>query len=149
VDIAALLHHFIERRSEEMGIKNSFHLAPGAMDRLMSYGWPGNVRELENTIERELIMRRETSMLLFEGLGSPVEKSRPTVAAGESQPTLTFDDHAAALIRAALAQANGRVEGKGGASELLAINPSTLRNRMQRLGIPYGRMARRVGWPAQ
>jgi hydrogenase-4 transcriptional activator len=34
---------------------------------------------------------------------------------------------------------NGRVHGKGGAAEVLGINPSTLRNRMNKLGINYGR----------
>jgi len=38
---------------------------------------------------------------------------------------------------------NGKVHGKGGAAELLRINPSTLRYRMNQLGIPYGRKSRR------
>jgi DNA-binding protein Fis len=33
----------------------------------------------------------------------------------------------------------GKVHGPGGAAELLGINPSTLRNRMDRLGISYGK----------
>lgn len=43
------------------------------------------------------------------------------------------------MVRRVLEIANGRVHGKGGAAELLGINPSTLRYRMNRLGIPYGR----------
>jgi hypothetical protein len=39
--------------------------------------------------------------------------------------------------------ANGRVHGKGGAADLLGINPSTLRYRMNQLGIPYGRKSGR------
>ncbi|MFY9399638.1 MAG: helix-turn-helix domain-containing protein, partial [Desulfomonilia bacterium] len=35
------------------------------------------------------------------------------------------------------------VKGKGGAAELLGVNPSTLRHRMRALGIPYGRGSRR------
>jgi DNA-binding protein Fis len=34
---------------------------------------------------------------------------------------------------------SGRVEGKGGAAELLGINPGTLRHRMRKLQIPFGR----------
>jgi DNA-binding protein Fis len=34
---------------------------------------------------------------------------------------------------------NGRVEGKEGAAELLGINPGTLRHRMRKLQIPFGR----------
>jgi hypothetical protein len=44
--------------------------------------------------------------------------------------------------RRILEMTNGRVHGKGGAAELLRINPSTLRYRMNQLGIPYGRKSR-------
>ncbi len=37
---------------------------------------------------------------------------------------------------------SGRVEGKGGAAELLGVNPNALRNRMKKLGIPYRRKKR-------
>jgi transcriptional regulator with GAF, ATPase, and Fis domain len=39
--------------------------------------------------------------------------------------------------------AHGKVHGKGGAAELLGMNPSTLRYRMDQLGIPYGRKVAR------
>ena len=35
----------------------------------------------------------------------------------------------------ALKQAGGRVSGKGGAAELLAVNPNTLASRLRALGI--------------
>ncbi|MFC1877041.1 helix-turn-helix domain-containing protein [Thermodesulfobacteriota bacterium] len=38
-------------------------------------------------------------------------------------------------IRQVLEKANGRVHGPKGAAELLAINPSTFRSRMKKLGI--------------
>ena len=31
----------------------------------------------------------------------------------------------------------GKIHGTGGAGELLNINPNTLRNKMQKLGIPF------------
>ncbi|MGD8386954.1 MAG: helix-turn-helix domain-containing protein [Desulfobacteraceae bacterium] len=42
-------------------------------------------------------------------------------------------------IRKALAATGGRVEGTAGAARLLGLHPSTLRGRMKKLGIPYGR----------
>lgn len=33
----------------------------------------------------------------------------------------------------------GKIHGPGGAAELLDINPNTLRGRMSKLGIMYGR----------
>ncbi|MCG8567884.1 MAG: hypothetical protein MI747_22690 [Desulfobacterales bacterium] len=44
-----------------------------------------------------------------------------------------------AHIRQALALCNGRVEGDKGAAKMLDINPSTLRKRMKKLGIAFGR----------
>jgi len=38
-----------------------------------------------------------------------------------------------------LNQANGKVEGADGAAAMLGVNPGTLRARMKKLGIPYGR----------
>jgi hydrogenase-4 transcriptional activator len=38
-----------------------------------------------------------------------------------------------------LKMTNGKIHGPGGAAELLGINPNTLRGRMGKLGIMYGR----------
>jgi formate hydrogenlyase transcriptional activator len=38
-------------------------------------------------------------------------------------------------ILAALAQANNRVRGRGGAAELLRVKPTTLESRMKKLDI--------------
>ena len=42
-------------------------------------------------------------------------------------------------IQKVLKITNGKIHGPGGAAELMGINPSTLRNRMNKLAIPYGR----------
>ena len=39
--------------------------------------------------------------------------------------------------------ARGKVQGTGGAAELLGIQSNTLRARMRKLGISYGRAATR------
>jgi transcriptional regulator with GAF, ATPase, and Fis domain len=48
----------------------------------------------------------------------------------------------AAHIRTVLSQCRGRVEGENGAARILAVHPSTLRKRMKKLNIPFGRDAR-------
>jgi transcriptional regulator with GAF, ATPase, and Fis domain len=50
-------------------------------------------------------------------------------------PLIPLEDSERAHIRRALAAAGGRVHGPDGAAQLLGINPSTLRSRMQKLGI--------------
>ncbi|HMK64851.1 MAG TPA: hypothetical protein VK564_03590, partial [Thermodesulfobacteriota bacterium] len=61
---------------------------------------------------------------------------------GEMPPTdqvRPIDQLISEEIRKALTQAHGKVEGKNGAADILRINPSTLRSRMKKMGIPFGR----------
>jgi transcriptional regulator with GAF, ATPase, and Fis domain len=52
---------------------------------------------------------------------------------------LNLDEAMVRHIRRVLEMTGGRVEGERGAAKLLGINPNTLRNRMKKLGIAYGR----------
>jgi len=40
-------------------------------------------------------------------------------------------------IRQMFLKTGGKIHGKGGVAELLSVNASTLRNRMNKLGIRY------------
>jgi hydrogenase-4 transcriptional activator len=40
-------------------------------------------------------------------------------------------------IKKVLHIANSKIHGSGGAAELMGINPNTLRNKMNKLGIDY------------
>jgi transcriptional regulator with GAF, ATPase, and Fis domain len=137
-DIPALVHHFVQRKSRELRLPEPPPLARGVIDRLTAYPWPGNVREMENVIERALIVSKGAP-LTFDALtgGKPGEAS---FAAGETQETpLNLDEAMSRHIRRVLEMSKGKIHGKGGAAEVLGINPSTLRNRMNQLRVPYGR----------
>ncbi|RJQ59648.1 MAG: hypothetical protein C4530_08990 [Desulfobacteraceae bacterium] len=58
---------------------------------------------------------------------------------GPHRTVLSLDEINAQHIRQALERADGKINGPGGAAEILGLNPNTLRNRMNKLGIPYGR----------
>ncbi|MEN6440558.1 MAG: sigma 54-interacting transcriptional regulator [Syntrophobacter sp.] len=140
VDIPALVHHFIHRKSMELKLKEKPVLAPGAIDRLIAYDWPGNVRELENTIERALILHR-TGPLSFETLIPRAVSGHSGIVQnpGPDESAASLEEVNIRHIRQALQKAHGKISGPGGAAEILDINPNTLRKRMNRLGIPYGR----------
>lgn len=53
-DIPALVSHFIERNSQNLG--RQLDISPDALRLLVSLPWEGNVRELENTMERAAIL---------------------------------------------------------------------------------------------
>ncbi len=137
-DISELVYYLINRKSMEMGVKAQVAIAPAALDRLINYEWPGNVRELENMVERELIRNRSGS-LLFDGLSSQKHKEQINSNIEAPVDIDTLDVNMAKHIKKALEITNGRVHGPGGAARILDINPHTLSQRMDKLGIAYGR----------
>jgi DNA-binding NtrC family response regulator len=109
----------------------------------MEYDWPGNVRELENLVERELILHRGGQLTFSTILPGPEQKSMPLVAAnGGSLYPLNLDEANAVHINEVLKLAKGRIDGSGGAAEMLGINSSTLRSRLDKLGVTYRRRGR-------
>jgi transcriptional regulator with GAF, ATPase, and Fis domain len=139
-DIPALLQHFISLKAKELKLPAIPTLSPGAIDPLMQYHWPGNVRELQNVVERALILNPSGS-LTFEYLNLPQQQKTPDLAEQTIEPD-NLDKMISRHIRVVLSKTNGKIHGPGGAAELLGINPSTLRNRMKKLGIDYGRGSR-------
>jgi transcriptional regulator with GAF, ATPase, and Fis domain len=144
-DIPDLLQHFIQKKAWEMKLSSSPAIQPGVLNRLMRYGWPGNARELENAVERELILTPQ-GPLDFRDITSGDSALSPAhgLPAGKTtQQPLPLDAVMAGHIRRMLDLCNGRVEGPAGAARLLEIHPSTLRKRMQKLGVSYGRQPRK------
>lgn len=138
-DIPVLVHHFIQKKSRELGLPVVSTLAPGAIDRLMEYHWPGNVRELENAVERAIILSQGKPLTWHDLV--PAGRDDKNEVYPEADEGLTLDQVNARHIRRVLAMTRGRIEGDQGAAKILGLNPSTLRNRMKKLGIPFGRRA--------
>lgn len=101
-----------------------------ALQRLRSYAWPGNVRELHNVVERAVILAAGTHASVPE-LGQR-EETDASSARAELRP---LEEVEAEHIAGVLALTNWVIEGKRGAAAILGLEPSTLRYRMQRLGI--------------
>jgi transcriptional regulator of acetoin/glycerol metabolism len=96
-----------------------------------------NVRDLDNVIERALI-RNSQGPLDFEDLLPDImeESKKHEVEVADSR-LLPLDDLITLHIMQAIKQANGKISGLGGAAELLKINSSTLRKKMDKLKIKY------------
>jgi transcriptional regulator with GAF, ATPase, and Fis domain len=137
-DIPSLVQHFVQKKSRDLKLSAIPTLAPQAYDQLLAHHWPGNVRELENAVERSIILHRE-GPLSFAELGSGEGAAIPPVFAPEDKESCNLDRVTAGHIRRVLKITGGRVEGKKGAADLLGLNPGTLRHRMRKLGISFGR----------
>jgi len=137
-DITNLTQYFVDKKTQEMGITDHISLAPGALDDLINYDWPGNVRELENAIERALILRKGR-FIDFKDIINPYALVIPGKAIPPPNQLLNLDQIVAKEIAKVLMMTGGKVEGKNGAAEVLGIKPNTLRSRMKKMGIPFGR----------
>ena len=109
---------------------------PDELERLMAYPWPGNVRELENAVERAMILGMGQKCLSFIDFFVSQLKSTPASNKKSEKPGfLTLDAAISRHITSVLEETGGKIHGKGGAAELLSVNPSTLRHRIKKLGI--------------
>jgi len=131
-DIPLLVNQLVEKHCRKLA-KPILPVSKAAIKALQARDWPGNVRELENVIERAVISSRGGML----DLGDALPESSPRTATeflgiGGSRTLVQLErDH----IIATLESLRWKVEGDGGAAEVLGINPSTLRTRMRKHGI--------------
>jgi transcriptional regulator with GAF, ATPase, and Fis domain len=146
-DLPALAAHFAARAGRRLG---GAALAPSRadLDLLVRYDWPGNVRELAAVIERAAILGDGKRLEVAVALGNRSDGARgrrsEVPPSGDPDPAdiETLDRAMARHIERALAATRGQIEGVGGAAALLGINPHTLRARMRKLGVRWGRFRR-------
>jgi len=127
-DIPLLVHASVQRFCQNQG-KRIDQISPQVMEELVQYAWPGNVRELENVIERAVITTRDNKLHLAARLSNVQSTDKEPVHRG------SLEDVQRDYIKETLEQVGWRIEGKGGAAELLQLHPNTLRFRMRKLGI--------------
>jgi len=127
-DIPLLVEHFVDKFNKAYG-KNIKFITDEAMVKLKAYEWPGNIRELENLIERALILSTSDT-LIIPGFESKTQKSK---ALGSKDVSL--DNIQRNHILSILKQCDSKISGSDGSSELLCLKPSTLRDKMTKLGM--------------
>jgi two-component system response regulator AtoC len=134
-EIPDLVHHFIDRHRERLGVKVET-IAPEAMDALLKYPWPGNIRELENLLERVVVLA-DGSEIAAQDL--PEEILHPSPERGALDPSgddLSVKRHTADLEKVLIQRALERTGGnKTQAAELLELSPRALRYKIRDYGL--------------
>jgi len=141
-DIALLARVLVKRIADRMG-KTLEAPSDFVLARLARYDWPGNVRELINVLERAVITTRDGVVDLSRALPElrevpPATAASGTAEAGGARRVLTVDELRALEkenLERALEQCGGAIGGPSGAAALLGMKPSTVRSRLQALGI--------------
>ena len=127
-DIPLLVEHFVDKFNKAYG-KSIKYITDDAMSQLKAYDWPGNIRELENLIERASILSSKET-LVIPGFESSTQKVKPI-----NNQDLTLDAVQRDHIVQVLEQCNWKISGPNGAAFILGLKPSTLRDRMTKLGV--------------
>jgi transcriptional regulator with GAF, ATPase, and Fis domain len=139
-DIPQLAIHTIARMSNKYRMPAP-PLTQEDSEWLQRYDWPGNVRELQNVIERAVILSKGVRLRLDLALPRIARAAREPIGSsdgGRDDVVLTdreCRDRERANVMRALERCEGRVYGRGGAAELLGINPTTLASRLRALKI--------------
>ena len=142
-DIPLLVAFFVQRFAKKLS-KPVKRVSEETMRRLIHYTWPGNIRELQNILERAVVLSQGETLELAPdfapsppALGNSSDGSRfeavPASKGGMNNASLVEIERR--HIESVLAQTNWLIEGERGAARILNLNPSTLRSRMQKLGI--------------
>ena len=126
-DIPLLVNHFVAHFARKQG-KAVPTVSMAVMAALQRYSWPGNVRELENVIERAMISTTGPRLRLPDGLKVSSEE-------GNTGQLKTLSAMEREHILKVLEKTNWKVSGKNSAAEILGMDRSTLRARMQKHGI--------------
>lgn len=159
-DICELASYFVQLCAKKMD-KAPPIINQTAIEALRCYTWMGNVRELRNVMERAMILSNyrtigrehlppalavsdDSDVWTDAQLPAGHIRIAPTEATGQSPPTITRVDYETVMtledamrvhILKALRASRGKVSGRGGAADLLGINPKTLESKMRKLGI--------------
>jgi formate hydrogenlyase transcriptional activator len=127
-DITPLAHHFIQKHSRRMG-KKIDRVPKDVLNRMLNYSWPGNVRELEHLIERSVIVSSGRTLVV------DLKYLRSLSASSDSDEKNDLAAVERSHINHVLDLTNWKIEGPGGAAETLDLHPSTLRYKLNKLGI--------------
>jgi DNA-binding NtrC family response regulator len=151
-DIPALVSYFIRKFNREFK-KGIAGITPSATEKITSYGWPGNVRQLENVLKRAMVLcqgewiledqlvfekgwdKRETP----EALGKkPMEDLLDILfeELSKASPSSPEWDMISTVERGMILRALQKTNGNQvQAAQLLGMNRSTLRGKMERYNI--------------
>jgi DNA-binding NtrC family response regulator len=130
---------FATRTAKRLG-KNINGVPAAVLEAMERYEWPGNVRELGNLVERAVILARGSDLRVEDILpASALQKASPVPPQSSGVPTpprpKTLGELEREHIVLAIDSAGGKIDGPGGAAELLGLHANTLRSRMEKHGI--------------
>ncbi|MBT4979825.1 MAG: sigma 54-interacting transcriptional regulator [Gemmatimonadetes bacterium] len=134
-DIPLLAKYFVRQFAAHLHQQQPF-IHELAVRVLIDYDWPGNVRELEHTLQRAVILAGESS-IMPEHIPFGPAQNMPAVRMEGLGGIVPLDEYEKLYLERVLGHTGGVIHGKKGAAYLLGLKPTTLRSRLDRLGVEY------------
>jgi transcriptional regulator with GAF, ATPase, and Fis domain len=136
-DIAELALFFAARAAAHLH-KRVDGIEPAALRLLHDYPWPGNVRELEHAVQRAVIVATGPELRVVD---LALHGGPPGLPPSQPELDLPPAEYERRYLSRVLAQTGWVIKGSSGAAARLGISPSTLHDRLRRLGLirPQGR----------
>ena len=131
-DIPRLALYFARRCAADLGYPAPV-LGQPVLTRLQELSWPGNVRELEHVMQRAVV-RSHGRPLRPEHLILERPKT-PEMPTAENTAILPLAEFERRYLQRVLAHTRGVIHGRQGAAVLLGMKPTTLRSRLEKLGL--------------
>jgi transcriptional regulator with PAS, ATPase and Fis domain len=121
-DIPVLIEHFMRKFSAQVQHKLD-GIEPEALTALINYHWPGNVRELEHTIERAVLLGKESRIGLQDFPPSLVARNNVLPLADAIAKSYTLKDLEKEYIMRAMETVGGN---KTEAAKILGVDRNHL-----------------------
>lgn len=126
-DIPDLANFFIQRYAAK-NKKSQKTIAAKALNTLKVYPWPGNVRELEHAMERAFLLSPDKTI-------KEIALSNHKEIAASGNTIKSWFEFEKEYILTVLKFCKGKISGTNGAAALLEMPSTTLKSKMERLGI--------------
>ncbi|WP_017548199.1 sigma-54 interaction domain-containing protein [Salinicoccus carnicancri] len=136
-DIYPLIMQNLENVNGKYGL--DVGIDPKAVDILVDYHWPGNVRELENMVER-LAVTATDDVIDFEHIPFEVKHARlESLAFLNTDNACSLNDIMAGFEKQVLLNALDEAGNVAAMAKALQIDPTTVRRKLHRYNIDFGR----------
>ena len=127
-DLLPLAQFFLQRLAPRLG-KQLTGMSDASLRNLHQYDWPGNIRELQNVVERAAILSSGPLVTI-----DTLTNTDHRLASADARSATLASVEREHILRV-IETTDGVIEGEQGAAAILDVHPSTLRSRMQKLGI--------------
>ncbi|HMA62961.1 MAG TPA: sigma 54-interacting transcriptional regulator [bacterium] len=137
IDIPNLLEHYTKKISSAIGLESEPKTSSQGLKNLMEYDWPGNLMEFKAILQKEILDNPSGPLIFAQLYQSKKEKIIFDLTNKDYWPDL--ESYIKKYLQKVVDRTQGQIEGDQGAAQILQMHPNTLRHRLKKYNIQYGR----------